>query len=167
MEYLQTKRRLFELLQTGHRVTVHWDCGGDESFVYTSIDGQEQESTYEAGDFAYEVEQLLTEELELPGVGEFSMTGDGHFFLEGRGVGLDYQSTAEVYDDELTDDFYDDFTDEQLAEMGLERPAPKADAPEAAAPVEAAAEPSAADEESSWMSEEYSGRRILFELPAA
>lgn len=156
MKYPQTKQRLLELLQEGHRVTVHWDCGGDESFVYTSIDGQEQESTYEAGDFAYEVEQLLTEELQLPDAGEFSMTGDGAFFLEGRNVGLQYQSAADVYDDELPDDY----TDEQLAEMGLERPAPKDEAPEAAPAA-------AAEEESSWMSEEYSGRRILFELPAA
>ena len=164
MDYGPTQQRLFELLQAGHAVTVHWDCGGDEAFVYTSIDGQQQESSYEPGDFAYDVECLLAEELELPSAGEFSMEGDGQFYLEGRGVGLNYKSEAQVYEDELDDEFYDDFTDEQLAEMGLERPAPKAETD--AAPEEPAEAESPSDQDI-WMSEEYSGRRILFEIAEA
>jgi hypothetical protein len=163
MKYQQTKQRLFELLQAGHKVTIHWDCGGDEAFVYPSIDGEALKGTYRPGDFAHEVSWLVAEALELPSAGEFSMTGDGEFFLEGRSVGLSYQSEAEVYEDELDDEFYAGFTDEQLAEMGLERPAPKDDAEPAADESSEEEEPRSEQDEE--MSQEYSGRRILFELP--
>ncbi|RTQ50139.1 hypothetical protein EJV47_10920 [Hymenobacter gummosus] len=164
MEYQQTKQRLFELLQTGHRVSVRWDCGGDESFVYISIDGEEQPNTFEPGNLAHDVEWLLTEALELPSAGEFSMSGGGQFFLEGRGVGLDYQSDAEVYEDELDDEFYNDFTDEQLTAMGLTRPGPQDESAVVVPPAESEhAEPAALRDEQ--MSNEYSGRRILFMLP--
>lgn len=155
MKYPQTKQRLFELLQAGHVVTVHWDCGGDESFVTTHIDGQEAPH-----DLLLEVDRLVTEALNLPDAGEFNMEGDGTFYLEGRGVGLDYKSDATVYldDYDLDEEFFQQYTDEELLDMGLRRPtpvtiplAPGKEEPEAV--------------RSPGMSDEYTGRSILFELP--
>ncbi|MBX0290818.1 hypothetical protein K3G63_10235 [Hymenobacter sp. HSC-4F20] len=160
MNQPQTKAHLVQLLQAGHTVTVRWDCGGDESFVYTSVDNQELESQYsETNDFPYGLEHYLTEQLDLPSAGDFSMSGSGRFFLEGQAVGLDYQSTATVYEDELDEDFYEQFTDEELRNMGLERPDPAAQKPQEAAPTTPEV-----DEE---MSAEYSGRRVLFQVHEA
>lgn len=166
MNPTQTKQHLFHLLSTGHTVTVHWDCGGDESFVYTSVDGQEVATRYDGGeDFAYGVEELVTDTLNLPSAGEFSMTGNGQFYHENRSVGLEYKSDAEVYDEELDDDFYDTFTDQQLADMGLERPQPRPEPAQEPDQAEDEKEPKMLRDEG--MSSEYSGRRILFQLPNA
>ena len=40
-DYQTLKTELTALLQAGHALTVRWDCGGDQSFVTTEIDGQQ------------------------------------------------------------------------------------------------------------------------------
>lgn len=159
MNLAQTKARLIELLHAGHAITVSWDCGGDESFVYTSVDGEEAEA-----EFSYGVEELVTDALNLPSAGEFNMTGNGQFYHENNGVGLDYKSDAEVYEDAL-DGFYDSFTDQQLAEMGIERPTRKEEEGQESDEEEDEEEPKMLRDEG--MSNEYSGRRILFQVPSA
>ncbi|MDQ2770489.1 MAG: hypothetical protein M3Y54_08320 [Bacteroidota bacterium] len=137
-------------LQAGHRLTVRWDCGGDESFVYTRLNDQELQTDYEAeNDLSFLLDQYLTDRLELPGVGEFSMEGTGRIFLEGADVVIDYQS--EAFSD---DSWMVEMSDAQLAEMGLTRPEP----------------PSPDAEESNnyppdeGMSEQYTGRMVLFQV---
>ena len=167
MNLTQTKQHLGQLLRAGHTITVRWDCGGDESFVYTSVDDQELESAYsEVNDFPYDLERYLTEELDLPDAGEFSMSGSGQFFLTGNAVGLEYRSEAKSYydDDELDPQFYEQFTDEELLGMGLVRPEPIVEEPLPAQAKAEDEEPAAQIDEE--MSAEYSGRRILFELAA-
>ncbi|MBO0359229.1 hypothetical protein J0X19_14805 [Hymenobacter sp. BT186] len=165
MNPIQTKAHLVELLRAGHTVTVRWDCGGDESFVYTSVDGQEVESEYEEeNDFAYGVEELVTNALSLPSAGEFSMTGNGQFYQENDGVGLEYISDAEVEEEDL-EYFYRGFTDQQLADMGIERPARKEEEEQESDEEENEEEPKMLRDEE--MSKEYSGRRILFQISSA
>lgn len=139
-----------QTLQAGHLLTVRWECGGDEGFVYTEIDGQEIEAGYNnEKDLAYLLEQYLTERLNLPSAGEFSMEGTGRIFQEGPDVIIDYQSQA------FTDESWmEDMSDEELAEIGYTRP-----------------EPSSSDDDATsyppdeGMSDEYTGRQVLFHLP--
>ena len=144
--------RMLALLQAGRTLTVRWDCGNDESFVYTAVDGVEQSFNYNApGDLAAEMDPYLTDLLELPAAGEFDMHGTGRIFLDGPDVVLEYQSEA------FTDDSWmQEMSDEQLDEMGYTRPAPP--------------DPATADDEDiSYppdpdMSADYSGRRVLFQV---
>lgn len=148
--------QIITLLQAGRVITVNWDCGGDEGFVYTQIDGLEQQANFDdPNDFPYGLDQYLTAELELPDVGEFELHGKGRIFQEDKEVVIEYESEYTDYDD---GEWMADFNDEQLAEMGYSRPAP-AD-PQAAA-VESEAPGMQVDTE---MSEEYSGRLVLFKL---
>lgn len=137
----QLEEQLRSLLQAGHHITLRWDCGGDESFVHTAIDGQEIESTYEEDDFAYAVEQYVDITLGLPSAGEFSMKGTGSFFLEANEVGLEYKSDAFAYEEDYDDELEGEFTVSELLSMDRE-------------PV------GERDEE---MSNYYSGRILLFE----
>lgn len=122
MPYQPIELQILALLQAKRAITVRWDCGGDESFVYTALDGVEQQANYNVpGDFAQGMDYYLTDLLGLPSVGEFEMDGTGRIFQEGSEVVIDYQSQATTYWDDESDDWMEDFSDEQLAEMGYER----------------------------------------------
>ena len=41
MENQEVKNWLLKNLNEGKKITVKWDCGGDEAFVYPFIDGAE------------------------------------------------------------------------------------------------------------------------------
>ena len=105
------------------------------------------------------LDRYLTDLLQLPDAGEFQMQGTGRIYQEGAAVLIEYQSRAWVY--------WEDFglTDEELRELGVELPAPPT-APTEAAPPEAAEAPGEhGDNFDQDMSDEYSGRRVLFTLP--
>ena len=143
--------QILTVLQAGRALTVRWDCGGDESFVYTEVDGAEQPFDFQnqTTDFAFGMDRYLTDLLELPSAGEFEMRGTGRIFQEGAAVVIDYQSEAFADDSWMAD-----LSDEQLEEMGYTRPAPPD--PAAADDVSYPPDPS--------MSDEYSGRRVLFQV---
>lgn len=145
------EKQILQTIQQGHALTVRWDCGGDECFVYTELDGVEQRANYSnEQDFPMLLDRYLTDLLELPGAGEFSMEGGGRIFQEGQAILLDYQSQA------FADaSWMDDMSDEQLADMGYTRPNPAV-----ADDSEEAGYPPDPD-----MSEQYSGQRVLFTLP--
>ncbi|UOQ52877.1 hypothetical protein [Hymenobacter cellulosivorans] len=161
--------QILSILQSGQTLTVRWDCGGDEGFVYTEVNGQEQEFNYEApNDLAYGMERYLAGLLELPSAGEFQMSGTGRIFQQGPEVILDYESKAYSYED---DSWMEGFSDEDLADMGYTRPTPKeADEtePGAEAETETETETETEDDDAEYldqeMSDEYSGRRVLFRV---
>ena len=139
------------LLGNGHALTVRWDCGGDESFVYTQLDGQELPVNFnDPHDLSHQLDQYLTMKLNLPSAGEFSMEGTGRIFQEGPEVIIEYQS--EAFGD---DSWMEDLSDEELAEMGYTRPEP------AASEDEGDAQTYSYDEGTS---QEYSGRQVLFKV---
>jgi hypothetical protein len=143
MNPAQTKAHLVELLRAGHAVTVRWDCGGDESFVYTSVDSEEVEYKYTSDggeDFAYGIDQFLTTKLKLPDAGEFSLNGSGTIALQGLEIVLTCRSEAQL------------LSEEEQREMGV----PEEYLPSANGQT---------DEEAAreW-ADEYSGRIVLFEL---
>lgn len=163
------QQQLANLLQAGHTLTVRWDCGGDESFVTTEVDGQVVDADFEnETDFAFSLDRYLTELLELPDAGEFQMQGTGRIYQQGSDVLIEYQSRAEVY--------WEDFglSDEELRELGVELPARPA---EGAPPTTTSAGPNGeahADEENESkptydpdMSAAFSGQRVLFSLTNA
>jgi hypothetical protein len=151
-ELLPLQQQITSLLQVGHTITVRWDCGGDESFVYTQLDGQEVESDYSNDkDLAYLLDRYLTELLDLPDAGDFHMEGTGRIFQEGQKIVIDYQSVfTEAGDEDL-------LTDDEWREMGLDpdewRSEPKAPSTDPAATTAPVNDPF------------YSGRKVLFILP--
>ena len=113
-ELLPVQQQIADLLQAGHTLAVRWDCGGDESFVYTEVDGQEIRADYgNDADLAYLLDRYLTELLELPDAGDFQMEGTGRIFREGPEVIIEYQSV-------FTDDGSDLLTDEEWREIGID-----------------------------------------------
>lgn len=150
-ELTLVQRQIADLLQAGHILTVRWDCGGDESFVYTELDGQEVQANYSNdADFPSLLDRYLTELLELPDAGDFQMDGTGRIFREGTEIIIECQS-------EFIDDGSGLLTDEEWRELGID-PAEwrsevvTAGAEDAAPSTEYQADPS------------YSGRRVLFTL---
>lgn len=136
----ELQSRVLTLLQAGHTLTVRWDCGNDESILFIDLDGQEMPFNYsDPTNFAVRLSDYLLELLELPGVGSFELRGGGRIELDGTDLVLHYQS-------EYTDfegDWVDELTDEQKAAL------------------EAGTATSVVDPE---LSEEYSGRQVLFEV---
>lgn len=179
------ENQIAQLLRQGQVLTVRWDCGGDESFVTTEVDGVEQEADYaDKQSFTVLLDRYITETLDLPDVGEFSMQGTGRIFQEGQEVILDYESRATTYWDDDDDSWKDEFTAEQLADMGL---SPRESAPLPDEPAAAESQPLTSEEATGpeptdladkdgeddepggtydpGMSEDYSGRLVLFVLP--
>ncbi|MGI4762139.1 MAG: hypothetical protein ACRYF0_15635 [Janthinobacterium lividum] len=148
-DLLPVQQQMADLLQAGRALTVRWNCGGDESFVTTELDGAEVRADYNNdADFAMLLDRYLTELLDLPDAGEFSMEGTGRIFREEADVVIEYESV-------FTDDGTGLLSDEEWREMGLdpdewrsEAKAPNADG----APAEPQPDPT------------YSGRRVLFTL---
>jgi hypothetical protein len=184
-DHLLVENQIAHLLQQGQVLTVRWDCGGDESFVTTEVDGVEQEADYgDKQNFAVLLDRYITETLNLPDVGEFSMQGTGRIFQEGQDIILDYESRATTYWDDDDDSWKDEFTAEQLADMGL---SPRESAPLPAGELAASESQPLTSEEATGreatdladedgddepggtydpdMSEDYSGRLVLFVLP--
>jgi len=180
LNYNELKRQLAALLAAGRHLAVRWDCGGDEHFVTTLLDGEVQEFDYGPGfrewqdsqwlagnnaadshNFLSQITNLsvllndyLSGLLGLPSVGEFSMNGTGHIFLEGNTIVIDYQSEAVCWDYEpgpdenWPDELY--LTAEEMVE--LERP------PSKTGKVEHPPKPDLQ------MSAAYSGRTTMFYL---
>lgn len=167
------EQKIAETLQAGHTLTVRWDCGGDESFVTAEVDGKELDLDYEKQDtdFGFVLDRYLTEKLDLPDVGEFSMQGGGRIFLDGREVVIEYESRAVTYWDD-NDDWKAEFSDEELTAMGVELP-DRTPAPDAPPATPTAEQPTEAEDDEAEpegkldqdMSDDYSGRRVLFTLP--
>jgi hypothetical protein len=148
-ELLPVQQQIANLLQAGHTLAVHWDCGGDESFVTTKIDGEEVQADYDNdADFAMLLDRYLTELLDLPDAGDFHMEGNGRIFREQANVVIDYESV-------FTDDGTDLLTAEEWREMGLDPAEWQSEAKEPTAEGDTA-EPQP--------DPSYSGRRVLFTL---
>lgn len=130
--------RVLALLQSGHALAVRWDCGNDESILFIDLDGAELPFDYTAADdLAVNLCDYLLDLLELPGVGTFELRGGGRIVLEGEEVVLHYKSEFIDYEG----DWVNELSEEQEAALN---------AGTANVPI---------DPE---MSEEYSGRQVLF-----
>jgi hypothetical protein len=130
--------RVLVLLQSGHTLAVRWDCGNDESILFIDLDGAELPFDYTAAnDLAVNLCDYLLDLLELPGVGAFELRGGGRIVLEGEEFVLHYKSEFVDYEG----DWVNELSEEQEAALN---------AGTANAPI---------DPE---LSEEYSGRQVLF-----
>ncbi len=160
-ELTSVQQQLAALLTANHLITVRWDCGGDQSFVTTEIDGQGVATNYhDPTNLPVLLDQYLTDLLELPDVGDFEMQGSGRIFLGEATVFIDYQSTYHDYTDPneyLSAEEWRALGVDLFAQSAAEE-LPKAQITEGA--------PSASvttfDQD---MGAEYSGRRVLFHLP--
>jgi hypothetical protein len=130
--------RISALLQSGHALAVRWDCGNDESILFIDLDGAELPFDYaDANDLAGNLCDYLLDLLELPGIGAFELRGGGRIVLENEEIILHYKSEFVDYEG----DWVNELSEEQEAAL---------DAGTANAPI---------DPE---LSEEYSGRQVLF-----
>ncbi|MGI4869925.1 MAG: hypothetical protein ACRYFX_01970 [Janthinobacterium lividum] len=138
--YHALKTELTTLLQAGHALAVRWDCGNDESLLFIDLDGAELPFDYAnaATDLPVRLCDYLLDLLELPGVGAFELRGGGRIALEGTNLVLEYQSEYVDYEG----DWAAEWTEEEEAALN---------AGTTTVPI---------DPE---MSEEYSGRQVLFQ----
>lgn len=101
------KNWLLSHLDANRKVTVKWDCGGDESFVYPYIDGVEVGYDDEIHDV---FEQFLISELDIPDAGEFSLQGQGTIFIEDGKIVIEHsaEGTATIdYDEETEQEIFE------------------------------------------------------------
>ena len=159
-ELTPVQQQLATLLTTSHLITVRWDCGGDQSFVTTEIDGQEVATDYhDPTNLPVLLDQYLTDLLELPDVGDFEMQGHGRIFLDETTVFIDYQSDYRDYTDPS-----EYLSEEEWRALGVEPFAqPAAEETPKAQAVEGTPNASNTTFDQD-MGAEYSGRRVLFHL---
>lgn len=91
-----TERKIKEILTSGRKLTLKWECGGDEALVYPFVDGKEM--NFES-DLYSEIDMLILNLLELPSAGEFSMDGTGEVILENNKIYLVCESIMHGYED--------------------------------------------------------------------
>jgi hypothetical protein len=112
MKNQEIKEWLLSNLKANRKITVRWDCGGDEAFVYPSIDGEEVDSM----DTIHELfEHFLIEKLNIPDAGEFTLTGKGTIFIEADKIIIEHSAEGEAlidYDEETEQEIYEQITEE-------------------------------------------------------
>ena len=111
MENQEVKNWLLKNLNEGKKITVKWDCGGDEAFVYPSIDGVEIDYQDEIHE---EFEFFLIEKLEIPDAGEFSLEGKGVIFIEDGNIVIEHSAEGRFvtdYDEDKKEEIYDNISE--------------------------------------------------------
>jgi hypothetical protein len=97
------KETLLQYLNEGKKITLTWDCGGDEAFVQTAIDGKElsvfENGQYQEHEFPALLEHFIITELNLPDAGEFSLKGKGEILLEDNKITIIYETVELSYED--------------------------------------------------------------------
>ncbi|MDF7820868.1 hypothetical protein P1X15_24815 [Runella sp. MFBS21] len=88
------KHELNELLKSGKKIKLDFDCGNDEGHVAPFVDGQ----LLEYDDFYFNLEELIFEELNLPSTGEDTVTGTGYLTLEDNNIYIYYDLTSIAYE---------------------------------------------------------------------
>ena len=116
------KQKIKDILATGKRIKLEWECGGDEAFLYILID--DKQITYK--DITDDLEGLIELEiylmnfLNLPDAGEFSLQGGGKIIEENDNLYLVCESTMSYYEE------YDEDSDKN-SEPNNPAPAPEID----------------------------------------
>ena len=109
------KETLLQYLDAGKKVTLTWDCGGDEAFVHVFIDNEEQSSfedgKYQAHKFPALLEDFVILKLGLPSAGEFSLKGKGEIFKENNTLTILYE-VVEFEDYEEDEEYPSDGAEE-------------------------------------------------------
>lgn len=94
------EKKIREILSTGKKLTIKWDCGGDEALVYPYVDGK----GVDFGDPLFlDLDMFIINFLELPSAGEFAMDGKGEIILEEESVYLVCESILRGYEDYTMD----------------------------------------------------------------
>lgn len=102
------KEDLLNYLNAGKKVTLTWDCGGDQAIVTTFIEGKELSSffngEYQEHEFPALLEHFVITELELPDVGEFSLEGTGEIVKENNKLVIIYEALDLRYEGDYEED---------------------------------------------------------------
>lgn len=88
--------KIYTLLESGKKITLRWDCGGDEALIYSFIDGKEVDFK---DPLFLELDMLILNTIDLPSAGEFSMDGTGEIILETGKIYLVCESIFRGYED--------------------------------------------------------------------
>lgn len=93
---------LNSMLDDGKKITLKWDCGGDEAMVSIYDNGQE----LDYGDtYVQELTMYITNRISLPDAGEFSMDGGGEIIRKNKILILRCESILRGYEDFQMDTF--------------------------------------------------------------
>ena len=105
--YEALEKQLRQWLKAGKKITVEWDCGGDEGLVFPFIDGVELPYDAPLGEDFY---NLLMNKLGLPSAGEYYVKGEGKIILEDEEIVIYHESEASGWEDgdyeEWADEYY-------------------------------------------------------------
>ena len=82
-KYQALETQLRQWLKEGKKITVEWDCGGDEGLVYPFVDGVEIPYDAPLGEDFYD---LLMNKLGLPSAGEYYVKGAGKIIEENEEI---------------------------------------------------------------------------------
>lgn len=81
--------QILEALNAEKKVSVKWNCGGDEALIALFLD--DKEVPYD-DELAQETQMYLVNYLDLPDAGEFYMDGDGNIIEENGKLYIEYES---------------------------------------------------------------------------
>lgn len=92
---LQLEAQITEILNAGKKLSVKWNCGGDEAIVTLFLDDKEVPYNDK---FAQGLDMFLVNYLNLPDVGEFSMDGGGNIIEQNDKLYIEYESITRGYE---------------------------------------------------------------------
>ena len=84
-----------EILDSGKKITLKWNCGGDQAIVTTYIDGEKIGLNDDIGE---QIDIYIINFLNLPDVGEFEMEGNGEIIDEEGKIYLECESILIGYE---------------------------------------------------------------------
>lgn len=90
------KETIIKKLNSGRKLSVDWNCGGDEAILTIFQDGKQ--IPWES-EFGTQLSIYLSNFLNLPDVGEFLLEGKGEILLENNVIVLKYESYLKGYQD--------------------------------------------------------------------
>jgi hypothetical protein len=92
----QLKEKILASIEAGKKITLKWDCGGDEALI--SVFMNNEQLKYDNA-FSQELELYLVNYLNLPDTGQFELEGDGEIIQENEGLFIVYESILKGIED--------------------------------------------------------------------
>jgi hypothetical protein len=102
---LRLKDWLVAAVREKGSLSFTWESGNDEAFVTFPDSNESNERQF------WDLEEYITDRLEIPDAGEFAMTGSGEVYIDGNVLRARYQSTMKAivdYDEENEQEIYSD-----------------------------------------------------------
>ena len=93
---LKLKETIFSMIEAGKKLSVKWNCGGDEAIITVFENNERLKFDHP---FAMELDLYLINYLNLPDVGEFDLEGGGEIIKENEEIYIVYESILKGMED--------------------------------------------------------------------